>query len=374
MDSSIREIATHMDELSAIIDATASSVVQMTSSARETARHSEILRGATQSTAASMEVLAGSVDQVGTNAERSHELCESATEQAERGSRSVEQTIDGMEKIRQSFEGLDAIIERLADKSKSIGEVVKVINAVVEQTNLLALNAAIISSHAGEHGRAFAVVADEMRSLAERTAGSTSEIASLIDGVQSEVSQAVDAMRDGGERVGEGVVLSSQAGGILQAISESSRQTTTMVSEIVQSAATQADDIGQVRTAMAQLKEIADLLGGATREQDEASAEIRHAVERMRQLGQDVKRSTQEQSKESGIIAEAVETVSDRVQQISRAGTEQKLRSERIREALQLFRSVVAGSFDEAMDMKHTLAQLSKGAEQLDEELSRFSG
>ena len=77
---------------------------------------------------------------------------------------------------------------------------------------------------------------------------------------------------------------------------------------------------------MAQLKEIADLLGSATREQDGASREIRRAVERMRQLGQDVKRSTQEQSKESGILAEAVETVSDRVQQISRAARQAAFR------------------------------------------------
>ncbi|MCB0874544.1 MAG: hypothetical protein KDC36_14310, partial [Thermoleophilia bacterium] len=171
-----------------------------------------------------LELLSGSVRQVESNARESHGLSEATAQKAAHGVSAVQETVGGMQEIQVSFRGLDTIISSLSSKSESIGEVVKVIESVVEQTNLLALNAAIISSQAGEHGRAFAVVADEIRNLAERTAASTREIADLIESVQGGVFDAVAAMGQGATRVERGVELSNEAGRILREIGESAQQ------------------------------------------------------------------------------------------------------------------------------------------------------
>jgi len=146
MDSSIAETASHIDELSEIIETTASSVVEMTSGIREIARSADILNQSTESTAQALELLSGSVRTVESNAKESHALSDQTQTKAEQGMSAVHETVEGMVEIQESFEGIEAIISSLSEKSESIGAVVKVIESVVEQTNLLALNAAIISS------------------------------------------------------------------------------------------------------------------------------------------------------------------------------------------------------------------------------------
>ena len=298
MDSSIAETNTHIDNLSEIIDTTASSVVEMTGAIREIARSADTLNQSTESTAGALELLSDSVRQVETNARESHSLSNETSEKAEQGVSAVHQTVNGMEEIQQSFKGIESIISSLSEKSDSIGAVVKVIESVVEQTNLLALNAAIISSQAGEHGRAFSVVAEEVRSLAERTASSTREIGELIESVQGGVLAAVTAMEQGATRVDRGVELTNKAGRILHEIGESSDQSTRWAKEIVEATRGQAADIEQVGIAMTQVKETATQLNRGTHEQDSAGAEITKGVAQMLDLGLEVKNAAQEQRRE----------------------------------------------------------------------------
>jgi methyl-accepting chemotaxis protein len=247
-----------------------------------------------------------------------------------------------------------------------------VIEDVVEQTNLLALNAAIISSQAGEHGRAFAVVAEEVRNLAERTAGSTREISELILAVQAGVGNAVEAMELGTTRVDRGVALSRDAGEVLRQISESSNESIERIHEIVEAAGRQTRDIEKLDEAMGRVKTIAAQLNGGTHEQDSASADITRAVERMRDLGQRVKRSTQEQSKESRLITQSVEIIAARIQEILRATTEQSKQGDQIAQALQVFREVTHESNRRSEEMRTSLEELSSRSEGLEQEIGRF--
>jgi methyl-accepting chemotaxis protein len=284
----------------------------------------------------------------------------------------VHETVDGMEQIQVSFQGLEATISSLSEKSESIGAVVKVIEGVVEQTNLLALNAAIISSQAGEHGRAFAVVADEVRSLAERTSASTREIAELIDSVRAGIHDAVAAMGQGATRVDRGVTLSNEAGRMLQEIGESAQQSTLWAKEIVEATRGQTADIDQVGIAMGQVKEIAMQLARGTHEQDSASAEITRGVEQMRHLGLEVKSAAQEQRRESSLITQSVEIVAAKIKQISIETKDQSKRADQILEALQIFREVTVRSVRRAEQTKSTVADLSAHARGLEEEIGRF--
>ncbi len=373
MDGSIVQIAAHMDELSHTIDSAASSIVQMTAGIREIAQFADTLKNATETTSTSLQQLSSSVGEVEENARQSQELSAQATDDAERGMRSVQETVHGMKQIQDSFVGLEQVISRLDEQSQNIGDVLGVIEGVVEQTNLLALNAAIISSHAGEHGRAFAVVAEEVKNLSDRTAGSTKEIASLISDVQQEIANAVQSVSDGGERVDHGVALSLEAGEVLKTMAESARMSHGTAKDIVNATGEQAKGLQRVDLAMVQVRQIAKQLSAGTHEQDNASAEITRGVERMRQLGQEVKRSTHVQRTESRHIAQSVEVVASRINQILAATTDQSKQSEQILEALKVFREVTVESARRAEEMQSTVETLSERAGALDEEVGRFS-
>ena len=372
MDSSIAETSTHIDELSEIIDTTASSVVEMTSAIREIARSADTLNQSTESTAQALELLSQSVRTVESNANESRTLSDETARKAEQGMSAVHETVEGMVEIQDSFKGLDQIISSLSDKSESIGAVVKVIESVVEQTNLLALNAAIISSQAGEHGRAFSVVAEEVRSLAERTASSTREIADLITSVQGGVHSAVAAMEQGSTRVDRGVELSNEAGRILQEIGGSTQQSQRWAKEIVEATRSQAADIDQVGIAMTQVKETATQLNRGTHEQDSASAEITRGVEQMRHLGLEVKNAAQEQRRESSLITQSVEIVASKIKGISVETKDQSKRADQIQEALEVFREVTLQTSRRAEETADTVADLSAHAQGLEQEIGRF--
>lgn len=372
MDSSIAETSTHIDDLAEIIDTTASSVVEMTTAIREIARSADTLNQSTESTAGALELLSGSVRQVESNARESHVLSGETSQKAEQGMAAVHETVEGMEQIQDSFKGIESIISNLSEKSESIGAVVKVIESVVEQTNLLALNAAIISSQAGEHGRAFSVVAEEVRSLAERTASSTREIAALIESVQGGVLNAVSAMEQGATRVERGVELSNEAGRILREIGESSQQSTRWAKEIVEATGGQAADIDQVGIAMNQVKETATQLNRGTHEQDSAGIEITRGVEQMLHLGLEVKNATQEQRRESSLITRSVERVAARIKEILVETQDQSKRADQIQEALQIFREVTVQTTRRAAHASETVADLSAHAQGLEKEIGRF--
>jgi len=284
----------------------------------------------------------------------------------------VHETVEGMEQIQDSFNGIESIISNLSEKSESIGEVVKVIESVVEQTNLLALNAAIISSQAGEHGRAFSVVAEEVRSLAERTATSTREIAGLIESVQGGVLDAVTAMGQGATRVERGVELSNEAGHILREIGESAQQSTLWAKEIVEATRGQAADIDRVGIAMNQVKETATQLNRGTHEQDSAGNEITRGVEQMLHLGLEVKNATQHQIRESSLITRSVEVVAMRIKEILVETQGQSKRADQIHEALKIFREVTVETTRRAAHTSETVADLSAHAQGLEEEIGRF--
>ena len=373
MDSSIVEIGSQMDDLSHNMDTVASSVVEMTTAIREIAEHAETLDTATESASSSLQQLSSSVAQVERNAKLSQELSNQASEQAERGMGSVDETVDGMKQIQVSFNGLELIISRLDEQSQSIGDVLNVIGGVVEQTNLLALNAAIISSHAGEHGRAFSVVAEEVKNLSDRTAGSTKEIGELIQGVQREVANAVKAVSDGGGLVESGVSLSLVAGEALKKMAESAAESSRNADEIVHATGEQARGLQRVDEAMLQVKRISLELNRGTHEQDSARAEITRGVERLRDVGQNVKIFTHEQRKGSRHIAESVEFVVDRIEQILGATKEQSKQGTLILEALKVFREVTVESAQQAEDMKQTVELISERADALDQEVGRFS-
>jgi twitching motility protein PilJ len=194
--------------------------------------------GATQqdheitNTSSAVEELTVSMKQVSNNAEASAEAARRALDAAEQGNRSVRDTLEGMQRIRSSVQATAKKIKSLGDRSLEISEIINVINDITEQTNLLALNAAIEAARAGEAGRGFAVVADEVRKLAEHSRTATKDIAALIKAIQAETNEAVVVMEEGTREVEVGARLADQAGKALEAISAVVRQSAELVQEI----------------------------------------------------------------------------------------------------------------------------------------------
>src|SRR5271163_539295 len=198
----------------------------------------EMQAGATQqdqeitNTSSAVEELTVSMKQVSNNAEASAEAARRALDAAEQGNRAVRDTLEGMQRIRASVQATAKKIKSLGDRSLEISEIINVINDITEQTNLLALNAAIEAARAGEAGRGFAVVADEVRKLAEHSRSATKDIAALIKAIQAETNEAVVVMEEGTREVEVGTGLADQAGKALEAISSVVRQSAELVQEI----------------------------------------------------------------------------------------------------------------------------------------------
>jgi twitching motility protein PilJ len=198
----------------------------------------EMTAGATQqdqeitNTSSAVEELTVSMKQGSNNAEASAEAARRALDAAEQGNRAVRDTLEGMQRIRASVQATAKKIKSLGDRSLEISEIINVINDITEQTNLLALNAAIEAARAGEAGRGFAVVADEVRKLAEHSRSATKDIAALIKAIQAETNEAVVVMEEGTKEVEVGAGLADQAGKALEAISSVVRQSAELVQEI----------------------------------------------------------------------------------------------------------------------------------------------
>ncbi|NMZ42912.1 methyl-accepting chemotaxis protein [Pseudomonas proteolytica] len=139
---------------------------------------------------------------------------------AEKGAEVIQQTASGIHDIAANIESSSRLIAKLGERSQQITAIVNTIRAIADQTNLLALNAAIEAARAGDQGRGFAVVADEVRQLAARTSGSTAEISSMIEMIQSETRQAIDSMDSTRDRAAQGVDLANQAGTVILQIRE----------------------------------------------------------------------------------------------------------------------------------------------------------
>jgi len=191
------------------------------------------------STVESVNEMSTTIQRMAENADAATQASLKATQAAVKGGSSVTETIKGMQRIRAAVQTTGKKIKGLGERSLEIGAIIEVINEIATQTNLLALNAAIEAARAGEQGKGFAVVADEVRKLAERAGRATKDITSLIKGIQVETSEAVTVMEEGTREVEEGTKLADQAGAALREIEQIVKQTSTLVTDITKAAADQ---------------------------------------------------------------------------------------------------------------------------------------
>ncbi len=309
--------------LSEQMESVSSALEQMLAGVASMQAQVDGVREASIETSSSIEEMAGSMRDVDANASETARLSLQVVEVAEGGRHRVQETIAGMEAIRDATETAQAVIRGLGVRTEEIGAVVDVIDDVADETNLLALNAAIIAAQAGEHGRAFTVVADEIKELAERVMSSTKEIGALVGAVQAETAAAVTAIEEGSASVLDGVSRSAQAGESLEVITRTARESGSRIAEIVAAVQQQTGVSTHVATQMDRVRGAVESLQRATAEQGTGSAQVLSAVRTLREVSQQLDRTTREQSRGGSRIREGVERVRQAVDTIDAALQEQ---------------------------------------------------
>ncbi len=292
-----------LDNFTKVLERVRKAAIDVSASANQILEAADdMTAGATQqdqeitNTSSAVEELTVSMKQVSNNAEASAEAARRALDAAEQGNRAVRDTLEGMQRIRASVQATAKKIKSLGDRSLEISEIINVINDITEQTNLLALNAAIEAARAGEAGRGFAVVADEVRKLAEHSRSATKDIAALIKAIQAETNEAVVVMEEGTREVEVGASLADQAGKALEAISSVVRQSAELVQEISLASKQQVRGTEGVANAM-------QIISGITRQTTQGARQTAATVGNMVRLSEQLNealaqfRSTQQSSR-----------------------------------------------------------------------------
>jgi methyl-accepting chemotaxis protein len=239
--------------------------------------------------AAAMSEMSASAQEVADNASQTSESAHDADSQAQEGQSVVRNSVNGIRSLAENVEEAAGVIHRLEQDSEQIGTILDVIRGIADQTNLLALNAAIEAARAGEQGRGFAVVADEVRTLAQRTQQSTQEIQAMIEQLQEGSRNAVQVMELGRQRTEESVDLSSRAGTSLDAITSAVSRITDMNLQIASAAQEQSTVAEEMARNINQISEVSDETSHGAQQTEDASQQLSQLASELQTLVQQFK-------------------------------------------------------------------------------------
>ena len=312
--STAEQSARNNDSSATAVEETTSTMHEMSANIQNVAKSTQSQASSVTETSASIEQMVASIQRIAETSQQLMALSVKTKQAVGQGLAAMDKSLKGSDEINRSIAKSADTIAALGSRSEDIGKIVDVIDDIAEQTNLLALNAAIEAARAGEQGMGFAVVAEEVRKLAERSARSTKEISELITGIQKEAQEAVRQMEKSTELVDRGVELNQQVGGSLKDIE---------------------GNVGEVDRYS---KEI----GAATQEQSSGSAQIGKAAEELREITQEITSATHEQAAAAEQTVKTMEKMREMIQQNASATTELASSAEELSSQAERFQQVIA--------------------------------
>lgn len=266
------------------VEATASASSEISSSAEEMAAGSQEQSAQTNEVAAAMEEMSRTIVETSGNATAAADASKESSDKANEGVSKVSTSKEGMNRIVTASKTTGKTISSLSGKTDQIGEIAQVIDDIADQTNLLALNAAIEAARAGEQGRGFAVVADEVRKLAERTTKATKEIAETIREIQTEAKEADKSMGEAEVAVNEGMKLNDEVGDVLSAILESAENVAQQITQVAAASEEQSATAEEVSTNIEAINNVANESAAVVQQIATASEDLNRLTENLSQI------------------------------------------------------------------------------------------
>lgn len=299
------------------IDEVTLTIREINLNAQNIVKNAQVQAVSVSQTSVSIHQMVTSIQRVADTAKTLLDIAAQSHKQVESGIGMMQKANHGLLRINTSIVSSAEIIAALERRAESIGKIIDVIDEIADQTNLLALNAAIEAARAGEHGRGFAVVADEVRKLAEKSAESAKEISEIICGIQQGARTAVDDMDRSTAIVDEGLKLGNDLSTALTQISVVVAQVHTFAQEIGAATAEQSQGSTQISQATQQLRNIADEISSAVEEQSAGTDAVAKAMERMYEMvrvqtssSTELAASSQQMSTMAGKLLQSVERFS----------------------------------------------------------------
>jgi methyl-accepting chemotaxis protein len=293
------------------VEGITSTLHEMNANIQNVARNAQSQSASTTQTLASIENMLRSVSTVAVAAERLVSIATRASGAVDDGGSAMEAASQGMGEIREVIRSSALFVQDLGGMAQDIGKIVGVIDEIAEQSNLLALNAAIEAARAGEHGLGFAVVAEEVRKLAERSARSTGEIADLVARIQSQVSKAVSNMEKSTSIVEQGMRRTEELRSNLHNIGQSVTEVSTCSREIGEATAEQSAGTQQIEQATSRLGELTHEISAATEQQSSGTEQVVDSIEQIRVMVQqnaesasELASSSEELSRQASLMRE----------------------------------------------------------------------
>jgi methyl-accepting chemotaxis protein len=283
-NASIASLRSVIVEVNATSQQVAAASTEIAASAEEMAAGMTRQTQETTQTSAAVTEMSSSVGEIAAKASQTALQAKQSGELARTGGEAVANVVREIEQVNQIVGQAADIITSLGNKSEQIGRIVGVINDIADQTNLLALNAAIEAARAGEHGRGFAVVADEVRKLAERTTVATKEVSESIASIRTETQRAVGQIAEGTSKVRQSVDSASKAGAGMTSIVESSRSVTDLIQSIAAAAEEQSAATEQVSRAVQTVAAVARESASGASQASEAAGSLSSKAEQLRAL------------------------------------------------------------------------------------------
>ncbi|WP_305043013.1 methyl-accepting chemotaxis protein [Geoalkalibacter sp.] len=314
--SSITEIAGGADVVRDAVNSTQSASSEISVSIEEVSQNMKLLTDFMENSISAMTEISTTIRTVEENGAISQQMSETVQKQAEDGVAVVANTLEGLQGIALAVRDAAAVIETLSQKSQEIDHITTVINEITQKTNLLALNAAIIAAQAGEQGRSFGVVAEEIRGLSQETASSTGAITQIIQEIQDSTQRAVGHIGRTGEWVDKGLEMGRGTEKSLRRILESSVNAMGMAREIRSATQEVAHSAEYVSKSIEELGEMAAQVSLAFREQAQGTRSIVKSIEDVKNMAEDMVVATAKQEKDTRDIETGVESVQEMAERI----------------------------------------------------------